>query len=189
MWSSSKCSNCYVLINRSGLNPIATCSPKNFSLLRSYGASTVLDYAAPDAPQAIRAHTRNRLRYALDCITDAESVICCYAALGRTGGYYSCLELCPERLQTRKAVKAEFVMGLEIFGRKVELDLGYERPPNPGRYKAGVHWFKVFQKLLDERKLRTHPLRTIEGGLEGVLQGLQILKTGVSGEKLVTLLP
>ena len=175
--------------NSSGLNPITTCSRKNFPLVKSYGAGAAFEYMSPDTPQAIRTHTSNRLHYALDCITDTESVACCYAALGRTGGRYASLELCPEALQTRKAVKAEFVMGLEIFGRSVELDSGYERPPNTRRYEAGVHWFQVFQRLLNESKLKSHPVKVLEGGLESVLKGLQMLRTGVSGEKLVTILP
>jgi NADPH:quinone reductase-like Zn-dependent oxidoreductase len=95
--------------------------------VKSYGASTVFDYASAGSADAVRTYTNNRLRYALDCITDEESVAFCYTALGRAGGWYSCLELCHENLQTRRAVKADFVMGLEVFRLKVDLSDGYEQ--------------------------------------------------------------
>lgn len=154
--------------------------------MKSYGASAAFDYASAGGADAVRAHTNNRLRYALDCITDAESVAFCYTALGRAGGRFSCLELCPENLQTRKAVKTDFVLALEIFGLKVDLSDGYARDANPKKYEAGVRWFQMFQKVLGEGKIRTHPVRLLDGGFEGILEGLKVLKRGdVSGQKIV----
>ena len=122
----------------------------------------------------------------LDCITDAESVPFCYAVIGRTGGRYACLELCPEHLKTRKAVKADFVMALDIYGKGVALDRGYGRDPRPEIHAAGVEWFRMAQRLLDEGRIKPHPIRVVDGRFEGILKGLQILKNGeVSGEKLV----
>ncbi|RYP39196.1 hypothetical protein DL767_002304 [Monosporascus sp. MG133] len=105
----------------SGLTPIAMCSPKNVNLAKSYGAEAVFDYASQDASGTIRKHSGGRLRHALDCITDKESVECCYQAIGRTGGSYVALELVEDELRTRGAVKYDFVMALDAFGRDVEL--------------------------------------------------------------------
>ncbi|KAI0418972.1 hypothetical protein F5X98DRAFT_385535 [Xylaria grammica] len=75
------------LLKLSGARVITTCSPKNFNLIKSsYGADAVFDYTNPDTPKVIRQYTNNRLRYALNCIGDADSVSCCYAAMGRAGG-------------------------------------------------------------------------------------------------------
>lgn len=38
---------------------------------------------------------------------------------------------------------------------------------------------------MDERSLRPHPIQIVEGGLEGIVKGLEMLKIGVSGKKLV----
>lgn len=174
------------LLKLSGLDPIATCSPKNFSLVRGYGASAVFDYNDPQVAQKIKEYTSGRLRHAYDCITDRESVPCCYAALGRTGGRYVCLELCPEELQTRKAVRAETVFCYEIFGVEAKLSGGYERPADERKYEETVRWLAIFQNLIDEGKLKTHPIQKLDSGLHNVIRGLQLLKSGaVSGKKLV----
>lgn len=171
---------------RSGARIITTCSAKNFELVKQYGSDAVFDYTDPGTGKAIREYTNNRLRYALDCIADADSVSCCYAAMGRSGGKYACLELAPKELQTRNSITSEFVMVLEMFGERVQLEGEYGRDPNPERYKAAAVWFKQFQSLLDEGKIVAHPTEVLTGGFDGVFEGLQRLKTGsVSGKKLV----
>ncbi|KAI8623137.1 GroES-like protein [Xylariaceae sp. FL1651] len=174
------------LLKLSGARVVTTCSPKNFALVKAYGADLTFDYAERSTPEIIRGNTRNRLRYALDCITDDDSVACCYTALGRIGARYTCLEHCHDELQTRKAVKFEFLMSLEVFGKPVRLEGAYGRDANPSRHKAAVAWFREFQRMVDEGKLIVHPTEMIEGGLDGVIKGLQRLQTGsVSGTKLV----
>lgn len=175
--------------SRSGYTPIATCSAKNFSLAKSYGAEHVFDYSDPEMANSIRKLAGNKLRYALDCITDKDSVALCYATIGRMGGKYASLELCPEGLQTRKAVQAKFVYALEIFGQPISLGKGYDSEGSAEIYEFAVSWYKVFQGLMDDGKLRAHPVQLVEGGFEGVKKGIKLLGTGsVSGKKLVCVL-
>ena len=176
------------LLRLSGLAPIATCSPHNFDLVRDIGASAVFDYTEPDVGTRIREYTNGRLQHVLDCITDRESVACCYASIGRTGGRYVSLEFCPVEWRTRRAVKAEFVNVLEIFGKALEMSGVYTRPASTEKNEAAVRWYRMFQRLLDEGKLRTHPTQVLSGGLEGILEGLRLLKVNrISGRKLVAL--
>ncbi|KAI0164273.1 hypothetical protein GGR52DRAFT_575630 [Hypoxylon sp. FL1284] len=63
------------------------------------------------------------------------------------GGRYACLELCPEELRTRKAVKAGFIMVLVTFGERVQLRRGYEREPDSERNAAAVCWFEMLQRF------------------------------------------
>lgn len=171
----------------SGYTAIATCSPKNFSLVKQYGASYVFDYADDNTADAIRRVTGNKLEYALDCVTDNLSVACCYATIARTGGRYTTLELCPADMRPkRRAVKHDWIFALDVFGEPIPLSKGYERKASPETHDFAVHWYKVFQRLLDEGKLRPHPLQVLEGGLEGIAAGVKLLKSGaVSGKKLV----
>ena len=74
------------LLKRCGLRVITTCSPRNFDLVRSYGADTCFDYRSPTCGADIRAFTNNSLEYALDCITEESTMKICYQALGRCGG-------------------------------------------------------------------------------------------------------
>lgn len=181
----------YIIDNdsRSGYIPIATCSPKNFSLAESSGAEHVFDYSDPDTVKMIRKVTGNKLGYAVDCITDRDSVSLCYAAIGRMGGKYASLELCPEELQTRKAVQAKFVYALEIFGKPISLGKGYDSKGSADLHDFAVSWYKVFQELMEQDKLRSHPVQLLEGGFEGIRDGIKLLKNGsVSGKKLVCFL-
>lgn len=175
------------LLKRSGFAPIATCSPKNFSLVRSYGAEHVFDYADEKTAEAIRQVTHRRLEYAVDCITDKFSVACCYAAMARTGGRYVSLEMCPEDARPRRrAVAHDFILALDIFGEGVQLNRGYARDANPALHEFALQWHKVMQRLLDGGQLRTHPLEVLEGGFGDILRAIRLLKTGsISGKKLV----
>lgn len=74
------------LLKHCGLRVIATCSPRNFDLVKSYGADVCFDYNSPTCGPDIRAFTHDALDYALDCITVDSSLKICYQALGRLGG-------------------------------------------------------------------------------------------------------
>ena len=109
------------MLKISELDVITICSPRNFKLVRAGGASTVWYYADPSTTTAIRTHTQGRLKYVLDCISDTESVTCCYATIGRAGGRYESLEFVPdELLRKRRAVRSSFVMAAEIYGDEVK---------------------------------------------------------------------
>lgn len=110
----------------------------------------------------------------------------CYDSMGRLGGKYCCLEMYHEELRTRKVVKPELVMGMAILGREVKLDDGYGVKASPERRRLGIEWFKAMQKVMDEGRLKWHPVRLLPGRWETILDGLMKLKNReVSGEKLV----
>jgi hypothetical protein len=41
--------------DRSGYDPIATCAPQNFDMVKSYGASAVFDYTSEDVARDIKS--------------------------------------------------------------------------------------------------------------------------------------
>ncbi|CAH0025857.1 unnamed protein product [Clonostachys rhizophaga] len=177
------------LLKLSGIEPVATCSPHNFDLVKSFGASSVYDYTIPGVAKTIKTDTNGRLRHALDCISDAASTACCLAALGRVGCRCASLEVPREEWKTRKVVKHEFVMCPEGMGKELALDGEYKRPASRAKRDLAAKMFLVFQKLLDEKKLKTHSVEILGQGLENVIGGLKRLKSGtVSGKKLVVLL-
>ncbi|KAJ2984970.1 hypothetical protein NUW58_g5785 [Xylaria curta] len=179
-------------LNRGGSTghiPIATCSPKNFALARSFGAEEVFDYNSPDCAKDIKTYTKNTLSYVLDPFTDAKSIALCYGAMGRAGGRYSCLEMHPDYILERKSIKVGFVMGPALLGHRLALSDGYERDEDPEMRAWGVQWYQSLQKVLDQGKLRPHPLRVLGKSFEAVLEGVEMLKRkAVSGEKLVVIL-
>lgn len=180
------------LLRLSGYTPIATCSPRNFELVRGRGAAAVFDHAAvaPDAAAAkIKAHTLGRLRYALDCISSAESVAVCYGAIQRAGGRYASLERIhpAELLARRRAVRPTFVLAAEAYDEDIELGHeDYDRPASSEKHALAVRHLAMLQRVVDEGKLRTHPTEVLQGGLQDVVRGLGVLASnGVSGKKLV----
>ncbi|KAL9130696.1 MAG: hypothetical protein Q9217_001175 [Psora testacea] len=184
---SSACGTMAIqLIRLSGLIPITTCSPKNFALVKSYGAEAAFDYNSPNCANDIRANTKNSLAYVLDTITNAQSMKLCYSAIGRAGGKYTALELYPEHCHTRKTVKPDWVMGITMIGKEIALGNGYHRAPSPEHRLFGAELFGMIQRLLDGGKLKPHPARLGQGGLGGVLEGLELLRSrAISGERLV----
>lgn len=182
------------LVRLLGMDPVVTCSPRNFDLVCSRGASrdAVFDYLDPGLVDAIRKRTGGRLKYTYDCIGDLDgtSTRYCYDALGRVGGRYVYLEKVPkEVLQRRHAVRAKLVMGYEAMGEDVPLPGKWESKGDPEKWALAVNCIGVLQGLLDRQLLKTHPIQEVGGGLEGVLAGLKMLGSGdVSGKKLVVTL-
>lgn len=174
------------MCSRSGHKPIAVCSPKNHDLVKSYGAVAVFDYHSPNCAQEIRKYTNNRLAHILDPIVEAKTTQLCYGAMGRAGGKYCALEAYADELCTRKVVKPELVMGMAILGNKIALEHGYGSEADPEKRAFGIEWYREIQELLDAGKLKTHPVRALPGKYDGIMKGLQMLRSKqVSGEKLV----
>lgn len=175
------------LLKLSGLNPITTCSPHNFDLVKSYGAGAAFDYRSPSCTQDIKKLTRNSLKYVLDCISEPETMQFCYACLGRAGGKYTALEPYVEFLHTRpRTVRPDWVLGPVVLGKKLGWPEPFNKEADAAAREFAIGWFKTAQRLLDEGKLKTHPIRVMEGGLEKVVDGLEVLKKKeVSGQKLI----
>lgn len=175
--------------HRSGIRVIATSSPKNFNLLRRYGADHVVDYNSPSCATEIREHTSNRLKYVLDTIAEARTITLCYRSIGRLGGTYLGLEQIPQELiesLNRKTVTASWLNGFVFFGRPVYLSDGYGSPAHPEYIKVVGYWSKSIERLLFQGKLMSHPPRIEPGGLEGVIKGLELKRQkAISGQKLV----
>jgi hypothetical protein len=86
----------------------------------------------------------------------------------------------------RKAVKAEWVMGLEVTGVELELPGEYYRKENPELH-AWLHgWIRRFSALYETRRLKPHPIQVNRGGLAKVIDGIGALsRKEVSAQKLV----
>lgn len=172
--------------DRSGLKSITTCSPRNFDLVKSYGAEHAFDYHSPTCATDIRVYTKNSLKYVLDCISEPETMRFCYECIGRLGGRYVALEPYPQGLHTRANVHPDWVLGPMMLGKPILWRPPFRREGDSEIREFAVKWFETAQTLLDEGKLKTHPIQTMEGGLQGVLDGIKLLQTKqISGKKLV----
>lgn len=165
---------------------MTTCSPHNFSLVKQYGADAVFDYHSPTCAADIRAYTKNRLKYAIDPFGEVATTALCYEAVGRAGGIYCALEHYQESMCTRRAVKHQFVMGPALLGRGVLLPEPYGVEPDPELHEWSKRFYRSLQKVIDGGLLKPLPIKLLPGGFDGILAGLELLKTKqVSGQKLV----
>ena len=167
----------------SGLEVTALASPHNFDLLKSLGADHVFDYNSSSCSADIRAATDNNLQHAFDCIATADTAKICVDAMGPSGGKYS--SLLPVSELPRQDVSNASTAMYTAFGAKFFFG-PTQFPANPKDEQFAGEFWTLTEKLLGEGKIKAHPPQVREGGLEGVLKGLQDLREKkVSGVKLV----
>lgn len=171
---------------RCGFPTITTCSPHNFEFVKSYGADKVYDYKMPDCAQKIRSDTGNLLEYVIDCFAEDSSLRFCYAAMGRAGGRYTALNPINDLLTTRKVITPDWVLATRIAGDGSSWPAPFACEPEPRLREMSGPLFERIQKLLDSRKIRPHSVQLEDGGLTGILDGVEKIRKGeISGVKLV----
>ncbi|RAK99955.1 zinc-binding alcohol dehydrogenase family protein [Aspergillus ibericus CBS 121593] len=166
----------------SGYEVLTTCSPRNFEQVTSIGADKVFDYNDPSTAEAIRQQTGDSLTLAFDTISLKSSADYCDRALSSQGGNYS--SLLPISIE-RDNVRDRATMAYTAFGEPFKFG-PRDIPARPDDRAFSERFCTIFEDLLAAGKMKVHPPRVGDGGLDGILGGLQLLKEGkVSGEKLV----
>ncbi|KAI4289287.1 MAG: hypothetical protein L6R35_001454 [Caloplaca aegaea] len=158
----------------SGLTVLTTASPQNFNLMRSYGADAVFDYHDPDCGAKIRAYTDNALRHVFDCISLEPSFAIDAAALSSDSSQeLHCLALLPPDtwpVERQHDVNVRWLLAYTSFGEEFT-KYGATWPPVPEHYEMGVRIWELHRKLLEEGKVKPHPVTVKEGGLAGIPEG------------------
>jgi hypothetical protein len=169
---------------RSGLTVTTTCGAHNFELVKSYGADAVFDYNDPECGAQIRDFSNDNIMHVLDTISDESSAKICADAMSSRGGSYTSI-LAIEF--PRSDCKTDLVMAYSAFGE--EYKMGPKGPLQATKrddYDFSAMFFDLAQGLLAGEKFRPHQVSVGNGGLHGVLEGLELLRAGkVSGKKLV----
>ncbi|KAL4994331.1 GroES-like protein [Aspergillus recurvatus] len=174
------------ILKRSGYTPITTCSPHNFTLIKSLGATAAFDYHSPTCGRQIRDFSSSNICYALDCITDTRSMAVCYEAIGPSGGRYLSLDPFPIRGHTRRSVKPNWVLSLTMYNQAIPWKRPCKRDACPQDREFVKRWFQIAQKIIDAGEVRPHTSEVRAGGWDDVPEGLDLLQRGeLSGRKLV----
>lgn len=166
----------------SGYRVLTTCSPRNFDFVKSLGADAVFDYKIPGAAEEIRLLTGDRLKMVLDTISVESSAKFCADAISTEGGdYFALLPIASPRVD----VNTRVVLGVSIFGEDFKLGENLF-PAVPEDRDFVASWLPLAEEFLASGKVKVHPTSVREGGLDGVLVGLDMLRKDlVSGQKLV----
>jgi hypothetical protein len=157
-------------------------------MVKALGASAVFDYASPICGADIRAHTRNELYYAFDAVSEAASPQICADALAShpaPSGKRPFYGVILPALSPRDDVERGHTLGYSAVGEYFTLgSTVWEARPQDLEF--ATRFFKLAEGLLAEKRFKVHRPEVREGGLEGVLGGMDDLRHGrVSGKKVV----
>ncbi|KAJ8111359.1 hypothetical protein ONZ43_g5642 [Nemania bipapillata] len=170
------------LAKLSGYHVVTTCSPHNFEFVRGLGADWVCDYRDPGAGTEIRKLTGDKLKIVFDTISTELTAKFCAEAISSEGGAYA--SLLPIEVP-RSNVTSKLILGYTVFGQDFELG-GHPFAAVPEDKDFATCFFPLVGEYLERGKLKVHPPSVREGGLEGILQGLDLLRNGqISAQKLV----
>ncbi|KAJ3164813.1 hypothetical protein HDU88_005025 [Geranomyces variabilis] len=165
-----------------GWTVLTTCSPKNYDLVRSRGADVFFDYNDADVGAQIRKHTNDKLAHVFDCVSNEYSTKICGEAISSAGGHYSALW---DVKVDRPDVQSRMTMAYTALGEPCN-KYGMEFPAKPEDVEFQTGFWSLVERLLKEKKLKTHPVEVRPGGLEGAIDGMDCMRKGkLSGKKLV----
>ncbi|TPX33861.1 hypothetical protein SmJEL517_g03376 [Synchytrium microbalum] len=163
------------LAKAAGFQVIGTCSPRNFDLVKSFGADFVLD---SNKETALLGEIDNiikdvELKYALDCI-GADTALHCAIALA-SGGI-----LCTIAGEPKSSPE-----DIEVIPTLLG---GYEKDVKKKRFVEDFILNDLNSFLLKKGLIKGNPTQILDGGLSAVKEGFELSSTGkVSGKKLVLL--
>lgn len=162
---------------------LVTCSPRNAELVKSCGAEAIFDYNDPTCGQQIYEYTKGDLQLVWDTVGSAQGIQICMTALStKPGCHYGTILL---NEIPRKDVTCTSSVLMTFPGEEFDL-FGKHFPASAEDFEFAKMFTTLTEKLLAGGKLKPHPVKLCEGGLQGVLEGLNLVRDGkVSGVKLV----
>ncbi|KAI1643523.1 GroES-like protein [Daldinia loculata] len=172
-------SNAIQLAKAAGFDVLATCSPRNFEYVLGLGADKVFDYSSAtvvdDIVTEIDKSNCAGIFQAAGMKGDAVVPCCQISHRSRQKPFVACANAVPERA-VPEGVEAKFVFGGED-GRGIYYDTSSQ----------------IFGGFLEEAlrlgtyKVAPTPEVVATRGLEGIQEGLDVVRKGVSAKKIVVL--
>ncbi|KAK5046409.1 hypothetical protein LTR84_008211 [Exophiala bonariae] len=173
----------------SGKTVIATASARNFDLVKRLGADEVFDYTSSTCASDIKKYTKGELTLAFDCISKGNSTQICIESMSDKGGIYTTLLPVPGDKVSAINDKVENKSTLAYTAIGEAIQFGPQQiPAIPSHFEFAKKFWSISEKLLADGDIKVHQLAINEGGsgLEGVLEGLKMVRAGdVRGRKLV----
>lgn len=151
--------------------------------MKSLGAVEVFDYKDPECGKKINEYTKNKLRYAWDCVTSEETAqICADALTTESGARYGCILSVKF---PRDDVKYTDTLAYTGVGDDFE-KFGKQMHNNEKHGEFQLKWWEIARTLLAAGRVKTHPITLKPNGLQGAIDGMEAMKAGnYNAEKLV----
>ncbi|RII22894.1 putative zinc binding protein [Alternaria sp. MG1] len=173
------------MAKKAGLTVVTTASPHSFELVKKYGADQVFDYHKPMVAQDIAKAYPNITR-ALDCFSEGNSTEFCAEVMRKNGGKVVTLL---ENKTKIPVVEAKMIMSFQLLGQAFAWlpPIGPKYPASPNDRHALVRFYSILHELAIT--VKAPPITLIDGGFEGILEGLNRLRSKtISGSKLVVMI-
>lgn len=163
---------------------IATCSPRNFDLVKSSGATHVFDYSDPSVVSKISEAEPN-FQYVFDTIGDKNSSGIASQAIRKEGGGLCTVR--PGKANCENVTKQTKVTDVLVWTAflKEHWYGDFHWPPHKEDHELASELFEKLPELLESGKVRPNPTR-IKKGLDAVAEGFQEYRDGkISAYKIV----
>ncbi|KAI0707838.1 GroES-like protein [Earliella scabrosa] len=184
---SSAVGLCTVQLARlSGFKVVATASPHNFSLVKDYGATEVINYKDAGVVQKVKEVTGDTIKNALDAISERETQPITVDSIAPSGGKVVVLLRPATDVIARKDVEVIHTLLYTALGRAFDFGPDTQYPASLEDKAQIVQFLKKLPQLVLEGAVKPLPVKLWEGGLEAIPDGLQYMREGkVSAEKIV----
>jgi len=158
-----------------GYTVIATSSSHNEQLVKSLGATHVVDYKRADAVDTIRSLTNNKLKYSYDCISSQTADLCIKSLSTSEKAFVATISGKPTSVPSN-------VTHINVFLG------GAAQSADVEKYLQSF-LENEFQTLLDNKKIKANPVEIVPNGLAGIQGAFTASAEGkVSGKKLVAVI-
>ncbi|KAH8695493.1 chaperonin 10-like protein [Talaromyces proteolyticus] len=169
-----------------GIKVVTTCSPRNFDLVRSYGASEAFDYRDEKVVEKIRAAVPG-LHYVFDTIgEDPSSTIASQALTENAPGYLCTVrpgKACTENV-TKQTVVSDVLVWTVFLKDHSYRDILFW-PASKDDHELATELFDNLPVWLEQGKIKPNATKVFDG-LDSVTKGFQEFRDGkVSAYKIV----
>ncbi|RPD66616.1 GroES-like protein [Lentinus tigrinus ALCF2SS1-7] len=173
------------LLHLSGYKVITTASPRNFALVKSFGADAVFDYRDPEVVSKIKAATGDAVTKVFDAISEESTQRISAASVAPSGGKVVLLLRSKPGVTDRTDVEFDETLIYTALGRAFAWPSKHYPVSEEDRAHM-VQFLKKVPGLVKEGSLKPLPVKLWEGGLSAVPDGLQYMREGkVTAEKIV----
>jgi NADPH:quinone reductase-like Zn-dependent oxidoreductase len=167
----------------SGFRVWTVCSPRNFEMVKKYGADRVWDYHTPGIEEEIKTEAAKYggIEKCIDCISTMESVKFCETVLSPNAIYSA---IGPFLKITREDLEVVITLGYSFLGDPWS-QFGKINEVNKEDHEAAVKFSGIADQLFASGQIKGHPT-DVRDGLESVFEGMAEHERGeVSGKKIV----
>ncbi|KAJ3169715.1 hypothetical protein HK101_011439 [Irineochytrium annulatum] len=191
VWSAASSTGSFAvqLAKIKGLHVVATCSPRNEAYVRGLGADVIIDYTDAHVARKVQeaASAHGGLTRAYDAYSGGDSFALVESCLDADRpGHIATVMPGGEAAIKRADVSTTIVQGWNALGRPYTNFLGQVVDVNEKDFNLTRETYRKLTTMMEDGRIKPNRVRLLEGGLEAVAAGLEMMRAGkVSGEKIV----